>query len=100
MENLTLETELTKLQKSLEKLGRQDFVELVDNAAPQELDSKILSLAKHREEIQSTKQNDPQLKEISDQKRELAAPYQEQLKANKVMARYAALVLKQKVGNE
>lgn len=99
MENLTLETELTKLQKSLEKMGRQDFMEQVDNADAATLDSKILSLAKHREDIQTTKQNDPQLKEISDQKRELNAPYAEQLKANKVMARYAALVLSQKVSN-
>jgi hypothetical protein len=98
-QELTLEKETTKLEKYLVKQGRKDFVEAMRNASASELDSKMLSLAKHREEIATTKSNDTELETAKEKKKDLEAPYREQLAMNKKLSRFVGLMMKE-MGNE
>jgi hypothetical protein len=98
MDELTLEKEKTKLEKYLVKQGRQDFVNEMDAADVTQLDSRLLGLAKHAQEIANTKANDVELDEAKRAKKDLEAPYRDQLKMNKKLARYVALVMQEKTG--
>ena len=95
MQEITLEKETTKLEKYLEKQGRKDFIEAVRGASPETLDSKLLALAKHNQEISNTKASDEKLIEASVSKKVLEAPYREQLNMNKKMSRFIALIMKE-----
>lgn len=96
MDELTLEKEVTKLERYLIKQGREDFVQAMRAAEEDRLNSKLLSLAKHRQEIKSTKAEDLELLRASELKKELEAPYKEQLRMNEKLASFVALVMKEK----
>lgn len=97
MNNITVELsdspERTKLEKFLKNQGRQDFIDDVVNMSREQLDDKMLRLAKHREEIQSTKNKDQELIQVKEKKKMLEAPYREQKKMNDKLARYVMLVM-------
>lgn len=96
MDQLHEDKEKTKLEKFLKKQGRQDFLEEVDAADVTQLDSKLLGLAKHEQEINNTKSDDAALEEAKNVKKSLEAPYRDQLKMNKKLARYVALTMQEK----
>ena len=95
MSEPTLELETTKLEKFLIKQGRMDFVEEIRAASPESLNTKLLNLAKHAQEIANTKSADLELEVVAQKKKELEAPYNEQKRMNAKMARFVALMMKE-----
>lgn len=91
----SLETELTKLEKSLLKAGRQDFVEEVRKLSAVALDARLTGLAKHREEILTTKANDEEFQAVAQKKKDLEAVYREQTSMNKKLSRFIHLIMKE-----
>lgn len=95
MSEPSLELETTKLEKFLTKQGRQDFIEEIRAADPTALNTKLLNLAKHAQEIANTRSKDVELEAVSQKKKELEAPYSEQKRMNAKMARFVALIMKE-----
>lgn len=96
MSELLEEKEIIKLERYLKREGREDFVTEMMGASPAQLDSKMLGLAKHREEIQNTKDNDEELKKAKAEAKNLGSPYNDQMKMNKKLTRFVALLMKEK----
>lgn len=96
MEEITLEKEVTKLEKYLKKEGRQDFVDEMMDGDSERLNAKLLGLAKHRQEILNTRSEDGDLKKAKEEVKDLDAPYKEQLKMNEKLTRFVSLVMKDK----
>jgi len=94
MNEITLEKEVTKLEKFLKNEGRQDFIDEMRTVDLEALDAKILNLAKHRQEILNTRANDAELERAKEVKKDLEAPYKEQLKMNEKLTRFVSLVMK------
>lgn len=92
-DELSQHKEKTKVEKYLKNQMRGDFVESVDSMTREELDSKLLSLAKHRQDITNTMQRDEQLRDAKEEVKVLKAPYNEQKRMNEKMARYVSLVM-------
>lgn len=88
------ELELTKLEKYLIRQGREDLVRSMKNATIEEMENKLLAYAKHAQEITNTKNRDEELIEARRKVSTLNAPYSEQLRMNKKLARYVSLILK------
>lgn len=93
------EKEVTKLEKALIKDGREDFVLEMRRADISQLETKLLGLAKHSQEITNTKNRDEELLAAKQRKSELEAPYREQTNYNKKLARFVSLVLKDEEGD-
>lgn len=91
----SLEKETTKLEKYLVKEGRKDFIDEIRAASPEQLDAKLLGLAKHDQEINNTKAKDADLQAAKDKAKELGAVYRDQLRMNKKLTRFVALVMKE-----
>ena len=87
-----MSAEITKLEK---KLSDGEASEL-RGLPVSELEFKLLQLSKHREAIVTTRNNDEQLNDTKELLKELNAPYREQLSANKVKARFIALLLEER----
>lgn len=96
MNELQEEKEIIKLERYLRREGREDFVTEMQGASEVQLDAKMLALAKHAEEIQTTQANDEKLRDAKSEVRVLAAPYNDQKKMNKKMNRFVALLMKEK----
>lgn len=96
MSELTLEKETTKLEKYLVKQGRKDFIDEMRAASPEALNTKLLALAKHNQEIANTKAKDDELEKANNKKKELEAPYKDQKKMNEKLARFVALMMEEK----
>lgn len=96
MDDLSLEKETTKLEKYLKERDRGDFIDAIRSADFLTLDAKLLGLAKHREEIKNTKARDNDLKKASETKKNLEAPYREQMRMNEKLARFVALIMQEK----
>lgn len=96
MSDLLDEKEIIKLERFLKREGREDFVTEMMAASPAQLDSKMLSLAKHREEIDNTRNADDELKKAKAEVRALGAPYRDQTKMNKKLTRFVALLMAEK----
>lgn len=95
MSQPTLEKEMTTLEKYLVREGRKDFIDEIRAASPETLDSKLLGLAKHREEIANTKANDGELRRAKEKAKDLGAVYRDQLKMNNKLARFVALIMEE-----
>lgn len=93
MSEPTLEKEVTKLEKYLRKQGRKDFIDEMRAASDGTLESKLLSLAKHDQEIRNTMAKDEELIKAKERKADLEATYKEQLRMNAKLARFVALVM-------
>ncbi len=95
MLNEDLEKEVTKLEIYLRKNNRQDFIDEMRNAGPEQLDAKMLSLAKHKEEVANTRARDEELKASKAKTKELNAPYNEQLRMNAKLSRFVSLMMQE-----
>ncbi len=93
------EKEVTKIEKALIRDGREDFVLEMKRADISQLEAKLLELAKHAQEIQNTKDRDDELIQARRKKSDLEAPYREQTRYNKKLARFVALTLKDEEGD-
>jgi hypothetical protein len=96
MSDITYELETTKLEKYLNKEGREDIVAEIRGASPDALDAKLLGIAKHNEEIENTKQKDTKLSDAKTEVRVLGATYREQKRMNAKIARFIALVMQER----
>src|SRR5690349_3112786 len=95
MSEITLEKETTKLEKYLVKQNRKDFIDEMRAASPETLNSKLLALAKHNQEIANTRAADDKLKAAKERVKELDGAYKEQKRMNEKLARFVALVMKE-----
>lgn len=96
MENeakLREEVEKTKIERAL---NDEEYVAELEGMSKVELEQKLLGLAKHEQEIISTKNNDDELNAAKRKASVLGSPYREQLKFNKLKARLVNLILKEK----
>lgn len=96
MSELLDEKEIIKLERYLKREGREDFVTEMMAASPALLDSKMLGLAKYREEIQNTQNADEELKRVKQHAKTLGAPYRDDVKMNKKLTRFVALLMQEK----
>jgi len=96
MSQLTLEKETTTLEKYLVREGRKDFIDEIRAASPETLDQKLLSLAKHAEEIRNGQASDADLRRAKETARNLGETYRRQLKMNGKLARFVALMMQEK----
>lgn len=94
-ENLQASPEKTKLEKQLGK----EYTAILETCSIKELEVKMLDLAKHEQAIIDTKKKDSKLQEAMEAKRELEAPYREQLRGNKLRARLCSIILQEKGGS-
>lgn len=85
-------SEITKLEK---KLADEELMASLRACDKKELEFRLLQLAKHAEEITTTRNNDQTLNECADELKELKAPYTEQMKGVKLKARIIHLLLKE-----
>lgn len=96
MAEITLEKEITKLEKFLKKEGRQDLIEELMGSGKETLDAKLLSLAKARQVILTECAEDEDLVAAKERVKELGATYREQLKMNDKISRFVSLLMKEK----
>lgn len=101
MEKLHQEKEIVSLEKKILKLVEKgelpdSQIEQLRGLARHDLDIELLRLAKQREETVSAQKNDEELQKKKEEVRELNAPYAEQLKKNKLLARFVALLIGEK----
>lgn len=90
----TLEKELTNLERYLIREGRKEFVDEIRKSDPSAREAKLLSLAKHRQQIVTTMSEDSELKSARDNAKTLAAPYNEQKRMNDKLCRFIHLINK------
>lgn len=84
-------SEITKI----EKLLGEGVAANLRGLTKSELEFKLLQLANHREEIQTTQNNDEELQNTKELLKELKAPYNEQLKDLKNKSRFIHLLIKE-----
>lgn len=96
MNELQDEKEIIKLERYLKREGREDFVTEMQAASPVQLDAKMLGLAKYREEIQNTQNADEKLREAKRHASSLGAGYRDDIKMNKKLTRFVALLMQDK----
>ena len=87
-----LEKELTTLEKKM----TETFASEVRGMQQKELEFKLLQLSEQREDIVTAEQEDNELLDAKELVKELAGPYRDSLKENKIKARFVALLLKEK----
>lgn len=95
MNELTLEKEITKLEKYLKRELREDFIERMRNSGPQEREEELLKLAKYAQEIQNTMNSDEELDLAKRKVSELRYPYQRDKNMNKKLTRFVHLLMKE-----
>lgn len=93
------EKEIVTLEKALIKDGRQDWIKEMRVAEKDQLEFKLLNLAKHAQEITNTKNRDEELLKAKKHKSSLEAPYREQTKYNKKLSRFVSLLLIEEEGD-
>lgn len=86
-----------KMKKTVEK-EFPSFVDEVVGHSIEQLEGKILTYAKERENVRDSKSNDEGLLKVLDMKAELEAPYKDALKAIDLKSRYLIELLKEKGG--
>ena len=85
-------SEITNLER---KLGEGEASDL-RGLPVKELEFKLLQLAKHSEEITSSMNDDEQYQSARELVKEMAQPYREQQKDNKLKRRFIHLLIKEK----
>lgn len=91
-QELSSDTEVTKLEK---KVGR-DYTEDLRAMAKDDLEARLLQLAKYRQEIQTSKKNDEELEAAKDRVSFLSGPYRDALKDNDLKSRLVTLIMAEK----
>ena len=84
--------EITKLEKKLSEGESSKFRGMTKS----EIEFEILKLAKHTQDITSTKKMDEELNSAREALKELNAPYVEQSSHTKLRSRFLHLLLKEK----
>lgn len=100
MDSVKLKEEQLKLEKKLMKDESfkskiEDLRTLADKNDKTGLEFHLKQLAEHAQAIESQKKSDAELARVSEEKKELAAPYVEQSKYNKLQARLIGLLLQE-----
>lgn len=92
-DKVKLQEERLKLLKKLEELFAEEIVALEERSDIKGLEIKLQTLAEHEQAIISQISSDFLLNRAKNLVKELSAPYREQLKQNKVKARFVGLIL-------
>lgn len=91
-DRLNEEKEIIKLEKKLGKL----FAEEIRSLSAEQLKQRLVGLAQHRQEIREAKRNDEHLFKVSEEKKQLEAPYRDSLKDNELRSTFVVKVLEEK----
>lgn len=76
----------------------QDWVSSVQSLTTDQLDKRLLDLAKYEQELHAFKESDEKLAQAQDLAKELNAPHKENMKANKLKQKYLVMLIKDKGG--
>ena len=88
-------------KKSLRDIIRDDheaFFHEVERLSVADLDRRLNGLAKHAEEIDEAKENNPDLKEAREELNKIAGPFRDAKKTNKLKTKYVIQLIKEKGG--
>ena len=85
-----------KNEKFLHQVRKKfpEFVEATDGLCLADLNKKLLTYAKHREETELAKKHDQELQGAKEQVSELNGPYQDALNALKMKTAYINLLIR------
>lgn len=86
----------------IKKKTQKDFPEFVDmliGANKESLEKNLLNYAKHREEVELARSEDEGLAVAKEQVKELAAPYNDAIKALKLKLAYLHVMLQEQLEN-
>ena len=97
-DELSQDKEIIKLEKKLVRNFQTDFVTDVRKMDKQELDRKLLDLAKYSQAIKSTMKIDDKLIDAKNTVSSLKRPYNEDIRGNNEKARFVALVMEEEFG--
>jgi hypothetical protein len=86
---------MNKLEKKLQD-KQPTFLEEVAGLSGKQLEDRLLGLAKGRQEILASQEQDETLQQAKDTVKELAAPYRESLSLTDLKMRYVAELIKEK----
>lgn len=92
-DKIKLMEERVKLLKKVEELFSEEIIALEERTDIKGLELKLQAIAEHEQAILSQIASDEELNRAKALVKELAAPYREQLKQNKVKARFVGLIL-------
>ena len=84
-----------KKREALEKKN-PEFVDEVVRLTADQLEARIVSLAKHQAEVEQAKEDDLELAQASELAKDLNAPYKDSLKAVKEKTQYLLHLLAEK----
>jgi hypothetical protein len=97
-------TEKAKLEKKFKsRLGESNALELVakhESMSKEQLEERMLELAKTGQGIINTKNADKELNDLKDQVREQSKTHNDQLRANKELTRFVSLLISEKYGDK
>ena len=101
---ITLATEKQKLEeKFVKEMGHEaaaKFVSDHEGMTKEQLEARMLELAKTRQGIINTKNSDEVLSDLKAQVRSHGKKYSDQLKGNDNLTRFAALLMSEKFGDK
>lgn len=86
---------MNKLEKKLQD-KQPTFLEEIAGLGAQQLEARLLGLAKGRQEILASQEQDEDLQQAKDAVKELAAPYRDSLSLTDLKMRYVAELIKEK----
>lgn len=92
---------MSKPKKTIQEIVQKahpDFTGEVDRLGLQELEKRLNTLAKGAEENEEAKENDEDLERAQAEATEMAAPYREYKKANRLKTRYVISLIKERGG--
>ena len=95
-----MSSELNSLESKLNNKHGESYVQNLLELSKKELEFKLLELAKHKEEVVTTRNNDEEYQLAKEKVKDLNAPYKEQLGENKLKARYIHLLIKDRFTDE
>lgn len=89
-----------KLEKLKSKVEREfpEFTSVVDGMSVEELDARLLALAKHQEEVDEALANNQELEQLKERIKEIKEPFMSTKKALKLKMKYVHALIKEKGG--
>ena len=90
-----------KKREDFEKKMRKEhgeFVDVVQGMSVEDLDSRLLGLAKHQEEVDEAISSNEQILLMKERLKELVGPFKDTKKALKMKMKYLHLLIKEKGG--
>jgi hypothetical protein len=95
---MDLQKEITIIENKLKKIEDESYANELRSLSTEDLNFKLLQMAKHREEIITTRNEDAEYQAAKELVKEMSAPYNEQTRINKLKSRFIALLLKEERG--